>query len=314
MLVFVALLPILAARPAFGSILVDAASSARGNTATNLTWSHTVGAGPENVAGGAVSFTGVEQGTPVAGSASGAGTISPASVAIASAPGEVVVDAVAARGNAVAIAPGGGQTQLWNLGTGAGGNDIIGGGSTAPGAASVTISWGLTAGQPWAVGAARLRPVRIVPDALIKLGSEAASAYISDNVHENPAVTQVKSAGVMSGATEAYNVRFENDGNVPGDIRVTGTPAGSGFTIRYLDETSTGRTADVSGAGNVIAGLPVGRSRVWTLEVTPSGAPVPVTATGSFSCRVRLDGPAGAIVVEAVDPLGNAAYHSRWAQ
>jgi len=47
-------------------------------------------------------------------------------------------------------------------------------------------------------------------------------------------------------------------------------------------------------------------------KVFVAGAPVPVTATGSFSCRVRLDGSAGAIVVEALDPLGNAAYHSQW--
>lgn len=47
-------------------------------------------------------------------------------------------------------------------------------------------------------------------------------------------------------------------------------------------------------------------------KVFVAGGPVPVTGTGSFSGRVRVDGPVGAIVVEALDPLGNVAYHSQW--
>ena len=269
-------------------------------------------ADPEDLAGGAVSFTGVEQGTPVGGTASARATGTTASVMIASAPGEVVIDTVAARGNALAVTAGGGQAPQWNLGTGAAGNDIIDGGSTEPGAASVTMSWTLTVSRSWAVCAASLRAARVVPDALIKLASEGAGSSLSADVYETPAVTQVRSTAVVRGATAVYNLLFGNDGNVTGDIRVTGTTGGAGITVRHLDETSTDRTADVTGAGYVIAGLPVGGSRVWTLEVTPSSAPVPVTPTGSFSCRVRLDGSAGAIVVEALDPLGNAACHSQW--
>ena len=341
-----ALLPLLAGRPAFGAILVDAASSAAGYGTRTLTWSHTVGAGPdrvlvvgvsnssntqvrtvtyggapltlivsrvggggntrvslfilvappsgaanvvatlagtEDVAGGAVSFAGVEQGTPVGDSASGRGTGTLAAVTIASATEEVVVDAVAARGNALSITPGAGQAPQWSLATGAGGNDVIGAGSTKPGAASVTMSWTLAVARSWAVGAASLRPARVVPDAAIKLAAEGAGAYLSDGVYENPAVTQVKAAGVMSGTTAVYNVVIGNDGNVPGDIRVTGTPGSGGFTVRYLDESSTDRTAAVTGAGYVIAGLPVGGSRAWTLEVTPSGAPVPVPGGAAFN-------------------------------
>ncbi len=366
LLAVLALLPILAARPAFGTILVDAVSSAMGNTTMNLTWSHTVGAGrdrvlivgvsnhantqvnsvtysgtpltliatrpgggnntraslfllvapppgtanvvvtlfgPEDVVGGAVSFTGVDQGTPVGGFASGRGTGTLASVTVASAPDEVVVDTVAARGNAPAITVGAGQAQLWDLGTGTGGSDIIGGGSTEPGAASVTMSWTLAISRSWAIIAASLRPARVVPDALIKLASEGAGAYLSDGVYENPAVTQVKSSGVVSGTTAVFNVQFQNDGNVPGDVRVTGTPGGAGFTVRYLDETSTDRTAAVTGAGYVIAGLPVGASRVWTIEVTPSGAPVPVpggTLFNVFVTAVSVAYPTFSDQVEAV--------------
>jgi len=49
------------------------------------------------------------------------------------------------------------------------------------------------------------------------------------------------------------------------------------------------------------------------VKVFVSGTPVPVNAAGSFSCRVSRDGTVGAIVVEAVGPLGNAAYDTRWA-
>ncbi len=364
--VLLALLAILAARPAVGAILVDSVSSAQGNATTNLTWSHTVGAGPdralvvgvsnssnsqvrrvtyggtpltlivsrvggggntrvslwilvappsgpadvavtlngaEDIAAGAVSFTGVEQGTPVGGSASRRGTSTLASVTIASAPEELVVDAVAARGNALTITPGAGQSQFWNFGTGGGGNDVIGGASTEPGAASVTMSWTLAASRSWAIGAARLRPARVVPDAAIKLGSEGAGGYLSDGVYENPAATQVKSAAVMTGTTAVYNVLIQNDGNVTADIRVTGTPGAAGFTVRYLDETATDRTADVTGAGYVVAGLPAGGSRAWTVEVTPTSTPAPVpggTALNVFVTATSAAYPTFSDQVEAV--------------
>ncbi len=348
-LLFLALLPILAVRPASGAILVDAVSSFSANEATNLAWSHTVGggedrvlvvgvsshsntavsgvtyggtamdpvvtqvgggnltraslfilrgpppgpaqvvvtlSGSEDVVGGAVSFTGVDQGTPVGGAASAKGTGATASVAIGSAAGEVVVDAVAARGSAVSVFAGGGQAQQWNIGTGTLGSNIIGGGSTEPGAASVTMSWALTVGRSWAVAAASLRPARVVPDVLIKLASEGAGAFLSDNVYENPAVTQVKSAGVVSGTAAVYDVLIANDGNVPGNIRITGTPGGAGFTVRYRDETPTDQTGEVTGGGHVIAALPPGASRAWTVEVTPSGNPAPVPGGASYAVFV----------------------------
>ncbi len=260
--------------------------------------------GPEDIAAGAVSFTGVEQGTPVGGSASARGTGTLASVTIASAPEEVVVDAVAARGNALSIVPGGGQAPLWTIGTGTGGNNVIGGGSTQPGAASVTMSWTLAASQSWAIGAARLRPARVVPDAAIKLASEGAGSYLSDGVYENPVATQVKAAGVMSGTAALYNVLIQNDGNVAGDVRVTGTPGGGGFTVRYLDETPMDRTADVTGpSGFLIADLPVGASRAWTIEVTPAGNPAPVAggmAFNAFLTAASVAYPAFSDQVEAV--------------
>ncbi len=239
--------------------------------------------GPEDVAAAAVSFTGVEQGNPVGSFLAAAGTSLNASVTLAGAPGEVVVDTVAAEGDALSIAPGAGQAELWNLGTGTGGNDILGGGSTEPGAGSVTMSWGLAARRAWAICAARLRPARVVPDVMIKLASEGAGGWYYDNVYESAAATQVKTAGAPGGTAVVYDVTIQNDGNVPGSIRVTGTAGGGGFTVRYFDATGTERTSEVTGAGYVIAGLPVGGSVAWTAVVTPSGAPAPAPGGTSFN-------------------------------
>lgn len=118
--------------------------------------------------------------------------------------------------------------------------------------------------------------------------------------------------------------------------------AGPGVTTNRLEEgTYHWRVSAVAGA---VEGLPCAASRLTVvhratpprLQVRPAarseggnarvvagttdpgakvfvaGAPVPVSGTGSFSGLVRVDGPVAAIVVEALDPLGNVAYHSQW--
>ncbi len=47
-------------------------------------------------------------------------------------------------------------------------------------------------------------------------------------------------------------------------------------------------------------------------KVFVAGNPVAVTEAGTFSCRLPRVPVAGAVVVEAVDPLGNAAWHRQW--
>lgn len=239
-----------------------------------------------NLTGGAASFTGVYQAGPVAGFASAGGSSAVASVTIPGAPGEVVVGTVAVQQNAGAAAPGGGQALLWSAATGNGGNDVRGGGSAAPGASSVTMSWSFSAARPWVILAARLRPVMVLPDAMIKTSSEGAGAFASDNVYENPAALQAKSQAVMSGATAVYDVRFGNDGNTTGAIRITGTAGGGGFSVQYLDETGADRTAAVTGGGYVIPGLAPGAGATWTLRVGPSGMPAPVPGGTSYDVFV----------------------------
>lgn len=126
------------------------------------------------------------------------------------------------------------------------------------------------------------------PDAMIKLSSEADTAYLSDDVYESSASVQVKSQGVVSGSTAVYTLKFENDGGATDSLTVTGTGSGSGFTVQYLDETSTDRTSAVTGSGYTISNIGVGSSKVWTLNVTPSGNPSPVAGGTSYEVLVTV--------------------------
>ena len=124
------------------------------------------------------------------------------------------------------------------------------------------------------------------PDAMIKLASEGAGAYATDNVYEATAATQVKSQGVVSASTATYNLLFQNDGNVSDNVAITQGAADNcaGFTVQYLDNTSTDRTAAVTGGGYTISGMAAGAGTTWTLRVTPPGT----VNGGSPACRVSV--------------------------
>ncbi len=113
-------------------------------------------AGDETVAG-AVTLTGVDQNAPLGGFVSGASTgsgSSTATVALTSAAGELVVDAVAVKGGST-LTVGGGQTPRYNRRYD---EDVTGAGSTEPGAASVTMSWTRSSAAKWALGAVAVKP------------------------------------------------------------------------------------------------------------------------------------------------------------
>ena len=120
------------------------------------------------------------------------------------------------------------------------------------------------------------------PDAMIKLSSEADAAYLTNDLYEAAASAQAKSLGVISGSTATYDIRFQNDGNVSDRFVIRGTGSGSGFTVQYLDNTSTDRTAAVTGAGYTFGPLAAGAVTVWTVAVTPSGNPTPVQGGISY--------------------------------
>ena len=124
------------------------------------------------------------------------------------------------------------------------------------------------------------------PDAMIKLAAEGAGAYATDNVYEATAATQVKSQGVVSATTATYHLLFQNDGNVLDSLVITQAAADNcaGFTVQYLDNTSTDRSAAVTGAGYTITGLAAGAGTQWTLLVIPPGS----LNGGSPACGISV--------------------------
>jgi len=113
----------------------------------------------ENLAAGAVSYLGVDPATPFGMSASASGVAVGPSVVVTSATNQVVVDAVSADGDALSLTAGAGQSQQYNTNTGILPTNILAAGSTAPGAASVTMSW--TLGVPlidWSMVGVALLP------------------------------------------------------------------------------------------------------------------------------------------------------------
>jgi hypothetical protein len=105
-----------------------------------------------------VTFTAVDQTTPLGIFATDNNAGTPATVNVSSATGELVFDTLAVNGSGANPAVGGGQTQRWNLLNGG----VWGAGSTEPGAASVTMSWTLVSNE-WVIGAVPIKPVVLPP-------------------------------------------------------------------------------------------------------------------------------------------------------
>jgi hypothetical protein len=110
---------------------------------------------------GVMTFTGVNQTTPLGTFASAIGSASPATVNVTSAANELVFDTVGSEGpsSPFSLTVGAGQTQRWNSAI-MGYDRFLAAGSTEPGAASVTMSWTIVpaASVPWAIGAVPIKP------------------------------------------------------------------------------------------------------------------------------------------------------------
>jgi len=92
----------------------------------------------KQIAAAALSFTEVNQTTPLNTFASATGLSSTPSVSAASATGELVVDTLTANGDAVYMNVNSGQTQRWTLQTGTTSTNVRSGGSTEPGSELVS--------------------------------------------------------------------------------------------------------------------------------------------------------------------------------
>lgn len=121
------------------------------------TGTHTVNLTVENtttIEAGATTWAGVGQtaATALGNDAGATGLGSTASVEVASASGEVVVDVVGTQNAGATVTVGDGQTERWNQVGTAG----VGAASSGPGATNVTMSWDLAIKESWAISAVAL--------------------------------------------------------------------------------------------------------------------------------------------------------------
>jgi hypothetical protein len=173
----------------------------------------------EGASAGAVSFTGVHQGTPLGtfASAAASGSSVP-TVIVSSAVGELVFDTVARKGDAVTVDPG--QSEQWNLCTDGGCSNVGGGASTKAGAASVTMSW-TPANDRWAIGAVPIKPAATLPPptaGVCSTGEFFSDGFESGDFSAWDASTtgtgDTVSASTERANTGSYALRAEVD-NVP---------------------------------------------------------------------------------------------------
>ena len=110
---------------------------------------------------GAVSFTNVDQTSPLGTFQSATNNTATASVTVTSVPGELVVGVLAKRNSNEGATVGAGQTEYWNRVTSnaTATSNEWGAGSTEQGAASVIISWTFSTARPWAIGAVPLKGI-----------------------------------------------------------------------------------------------------------------------------------------------------------
>lgn len=106
-------------------------------------------AAAEEVVAGAISFTGVHQTTPIGTAATATANSSTPTVDVSSETGGFVADVVSSFNRTFTV--GASQTSRWEEENG--GAFESGVGSTEPGAATVTMSWTLSAGYTWCIGA-----------------------------------------------------------------------------------------------------------------------------------------------------------------
>jgi len=186
-------------------------------------------AGAAAMSAGATTFFGVDQTTPYSTTAFAQGSGGTASVTLASAPGELVVDAAVSHAISTST-PGADQTVLWSELTGNTPKDPWQASSSEAGAASVTMDWtktGSGVGQ-WASGALSLRPAGL-NSAPVLTGANDLGTILEDSAANGGTLVSDLIAGQVSDA---------NAGALTG-IAVTGADNSNGLWQYSMDGGST---------------------------------------------------------------------------
>jgi outer membrane protein assembly factor BamB len=223
--------------------LVESSLPASGTSNTVLV---TMSAASTETVGGAVTFRGANQTTPVGPFASATGTSTTPSVSVTSNTGETVIDTVEVH-SSTAMTVGGGQTQRWQMLP----SSFRGAGSTEAGASTVTMSW--TSGSAaWAIGAVGVKPAGTcssVSDATYvtanTTGTQATVYWSSGNpvliLRKTAAFgTEAPSAGASYNVNDtigAATVVFKGAGGET-SFNQTGLTAGTTYYYKVFPKTS----------------------------------------------------------------------------
>jgi uncharacterized repeat protein (TIGR01451 family) len=266
------------------------------------------------IAAASISFTGVDQTSPLGTFASAAGDSQTPSVDVASAACEVVIDTMTANGDANSLAVSGGQTQQWNIFTGSGdAGNARGGGSTRPGATSTTMSWNLGVSKPWSIGAVPLRPSSSGPSLTVVKSSVAQSDPFNNTtnpkripggfvtysilVTNSGCATADNNSTVVLDTIPANTELFVGDvgGAGSGPVMFAQGSPSSGLTYTYTSLAST--TDDLSFSNNngvAFTYTPIANANgvdpaVTTLRVNPKGVLAAAGAGNpSFTVNFRV--------------------------
>jgi hypothetical protein len=162
---------------------------------------------------GVMTFTGVDQTTPLGTFASNKANASPgpATVDVSSAANELVFDTVGCE-RCTSLTVGAGQTERWNRVVENG--QTRGAGSTEPGAATVTMSWTLGSADDWAIGAIPIKPSGGSPPAVDAVSDETSAVDTFTISHATSGTDRLMLVGVS----------FDpNNGEVVSSVTYNGT-------------------------------------------------------------------------------------------
>jgi prepilin-type N-terminal cleavage/methylation domain-containing protein len=230
---------------------------------------------------GVMTFTGVEQTTPLGTFASAFGDGN-ASVTVSSAADELVFSVVSAE-YATSLTPSGTQTERWNLNTD--GNSTRGAGGTEAGAATVTHSWATTAsGDHYAIGGVSIKPAAPTVDCTGTgvINFDAATAATSCGNCTSLSFQHTVGSGSNRVLVVTVGVERDSGQNVVSGVTYGGQPLAK---IR-------GEIAEPGGAVE-------GHAELWYLLAPPSGNGTVVISTGGGSgADSQIHG--GAISLEGV--------------
>jgi hypothetical protein len=194
-----------------------------------------------DVVGAAISFTGVNQSTPLGNNNGAVGSDTSPTVSLSSSTNEVVLANLAIYpngGNNVATANIG-QDVRWSANTTY--NNIHGAGSTKTGSSSTTIGWTTTQAFGWSVSAVGIRGNSATAHTLGSSSSQTLTANniniigIVDSTTYNPTVTIAGNFSLDVGA--AYTASATNPLTIGGNFTNNGTFTSNSGTVVFNDNS-----------------------------------------------------------------------------